>query len=113
MKKHEIILNIADLPIDIDGYKLHIYESRVLESWGLICERGKLNITRLLNIFDDDDGIKCYPFNRNLEYQFAMVYEKNERSLFGEISYGPLRECLRTMWMKVSEYKNKKFKEGT
>jgi hypothetical protein len=73
MDKEQIILNIENLPTEIDGYKLYIYEVMVLAPWGLIFKDGKLNKDKLLNIFDEHDEIKHYEFDENIEYQFAIV----------------------------------------
>ena len=107
MKKDEIILTIENLPTDIDGFKLYMYESRILEPWGLICMQGKLDKTKLLDIFNSDDEIKHYDFDNNLEYQFAVIYEKNEQLLFDKAFCGSLSNCLVTVMTKITEHKNK------
>jgi len=105
MNKEQIVLNIENLPTEIDGYKLYIYEVMVLASWGLIFNNGKLNKEKLLNIFDNHDEIKHYEFDENLEYQFAIVYEKNEQLLFGETPSDSLTNCLISISTRISEYK--------
>lgn len=107
MKKEEIISNIENLPSDIDGYKLCIYEIIILEPWGLVCMHGKFNKAKLLDIFDNDGKIKHYDFGDNLEYQFAVDYEKNEQLLFDESNCGSLENCLTNILIKITEYKNK------
>ena len=107
MKKDEIIRTIESLPTDIDGFKLYIYESRILEPWGLICTQGKLDKTKLLDIFDSVDEIKHYYFDNKLEFQFVVVYEKNEQFLFSETCSGSLSDCLAAVMTRITEHKNK------
>jgi hypothetical protein len=108
MKKDEIIWIIENLPSDIDGYKLSIYENRVFEPWGFICKQGNLNKKKLIDIFDGEGEIKHYYFDNNLEFQFSVIYEKNEQMLFGTKCFGSLTDCLKTVLIKITEYKNKK-----
>ena len=105
--KEEIIQTIENLPAEIDGYKLFIYESRNLEPWGLICNQGKLDKKKLLDIFNYDNEIRHYDFNPILEYQFAVIYEKNEHLLFDKTFTGSLTDCLLAVLTKIKEYKNK------
>jgi hypothetical protein len=98
-------LNIENLPAEIDGYKLYIYEVMVLAPWGLIVKNGKLNREKLLNIFDNQDKIKHYEPDENLEYQFVIVYEKNEHLLFGETPADSLPNCLTSISARISDYK--------
>ena len=111
MDKEQIILNIENLPTEIDGYKLYIYEVVVLAPWGLICNNGKLALDKFLNTFNNNDEIKHYEFDENLEYQFAIVYEKNEHLLFGEIMPDSLTNCLTAISSRISE--NKKSHKGS
>ena len=104
MDKEHLVLSIENLPTEIDGYKLYIYEVRVLAPWGLIFNNGQLNKDKLLNIFNSHDEIKHYEFDENLEYQFAIVYEKNEQLLFGETPSDSLTNCLTSISTRISEY---------
>jgi hypothetical protein len=106
MNKDYIIKTIENLPTNINGYTLYIYEVRSLESWGLICTKGQLNKKKLLDIFDNNNEIKHYYFDNNLEFQFAVDYVKNEEELlFGETNTGSLPDSLTTVMTKISEYK--------
>ena len=104
MKKDEIIRIIENLPTEIDGYKLCIYEIRNLEPWGLICMKGKLNNRNLLNIFDKDDNIRRYNSDDKSEYQFAVEYKKNEQLLFGKTNFDSLANGLETALKKIADY---------
>ena len=104
MDKEQIVANIENLPTEIDGYKLYIYEVMVLAPWGLIFKNGQLDKDKLLNIFNSHDEIKHYEFDENLEYQFAIVYEKNEQFLFGETPSDSLTNCLTSISIRISDY---------
>lgn len=103
MNKDEIILTIESLPTDIENFKLFIYENKELESWGLICNAGKLNKTKLLDIFDSNNKIKKYVIGNNLEYQFTIDYVKNEEHLFTKTINGNMTNGLTIIQKQITE----------